>query len=140
MTRLSVYYTAEPEDGLVLADEAAVREFVERLRLDSVAYGVGLMSLWYVDGDVATPEFGVGVNGGVGVLSYSGREWPGLWASHDGTASTSAVLDYDHMGSAVEVLANSQIPYPAVLEAAVGFFRSRGDRPASVRWQREGAD
>ncbi|WP_169735424.1 Imm1 family immunity protein [Actinokineospora inagensis] len=122
---------------MLLADLAAVRALVDRVRQDSVRYDAPLFTQWCVDGDADSPEFCVGVDGDVGVLSYTGRAWPGLWSSHNGTPDTGEVVTYSYMSNATEFSTNNQIPYPEVLAAAEFFFVSGGDRPSSVAWQEE---
>ncbi|WP_026424114.1 Imm1 family immunity protein [Actinokineospora inagensis] len=136
MKAIRAFYRYEDEDGHLLADLAAVRAMVERVRADSVAYDAPLLSLWYIDGDDDTPEFGVGVHGDVGVLSYTG---PGLWSSHNGDLAAGEPIIYSYMSNASEFPACAQIPYADVLAAAEAFFTSGGDRPGMVVWREEGA-
>ncbi|MGX7824533.1 Imm1 family immunity protein [Actinokineospora sp. 24-640] len=131
--KINAYYGRD-EGPRKVSDVAAVRNFVERIRLDSVKYGAPLLSQWYVDDDDETPEFCVGVNGDRGVLYYSGREWTGPWSSHNGEPATDETIDYDYMDNATEFSLNSEIPYDEVVRAAEEFFAIQGDRPVVARW------
>ncbi|SDD22420.1 Imm1 family immunity protein [Actinokineospora iranica] len=121
----------------VLHDLSEVSAMLESVRADSIKYDLPLMTHWYVaeDGD-STPEFSVGVHGDVGALSYSGREWHGLWFSKGEHPFDGELLAYSYQDNERPVPANSQIPFAEVVKAALEFFQLDGNRPASVTWQK----
>ncbi|SDD76400.1 Imm1 family immunity protein [Actinokineospora iranica] len=134
MISVKAYYGREPQ---ILRTHDDVVSFLESVRVDSESLGYPIMTLWYVNGDEHTPEFGVGVNSDLGALSYSGRLYPGIWfSSGDVDVRGDDVLSYDYQGSEMPVPVRGEIPYADVLDAAVEFFRLDGDRPMSVRWQK----
>ncbi|GLZ40869.1 Imm1 family immunity protein [Actinokineospora sp. NBRC 105648] len=134
MTAIEAWYLGNGPDSLRSVED--VIALVGKVRADSLASGAPLLMSWYLDDDDDTPEFGVGVNGAVGIVSYTGRQWPGLWVSRGGDQADTEVMSYDYMGNERPVFVSAEIPYADVVRAATEFFRNGGDRPASVAWQK----
>ncbi|MGX7825331.1 Imm1 family immunity protein [Actinokineospora sp. 24-640] len=132
MTVINAYYDRGGPN--VLRSAGDVSALILKVRKDSIAYGAALMTHWYVADDPETPEFSVGINGEVGVVTYSGREWPDLWSSK-GSEESDDLMGYDYQGNERPVLVSGQIPYLEVIKAAEDFFRLAGERPTSVAWQ-----
>ncbi|WP_026424110.1 Imm1 family immunity protein [Actinokineospora inagensis] len=112
MSPIKAYYDYGDKDVALLPDLAAVRFLLAEMHRDSRDHDIPLLAQLYIDGDAATPELALGVHGDVGVLSYTGRSWPGLWLSDNGTPDNGETVDYEYLGSPTEFRVNNQIPYP----------------------------
>ncbi|SDD95257.1 Imm1 family immunity protein [Actinokineospora iranica] len=138
MTTIKAFYREDgPDEGVTISTDAEAAALLGRVHADSVAFDCPLLVQMYVEGESprATPEFGVGVDGDHGVLSYSGRGWKGLWASHNGADDDGDSIEYYYMGNGTPFPANCRIPYDDLVKAVQEFLLD-GDRPASVTWQK----
>lgn len=129
---IHAWFDREGPEILRSADD--VLAFVGKVRAESVACDAPLFTSWGVAGDVDSPEFGVGIHGDIGVVTYSGRAWGGLNFSA-GSDTSDELLSYDYQGHERPVPASAQIPLAALLTAAQQFLASGGDRPTSVGWR-----
>ncbi|GAA2971423.1 Imm1 family immunity protein [Actinokineospora diospyrosa] len=130
MTGARVYF--EGDDPLILRTADEVTAFLDVVQAGSREHELPLFTQWYLDADPGAVEFGVGVNGDRGALTFSGGNWPGLWFSQ-GTSSTEGLLSYDYMGHERPVPASSEVPFDDVGRAAVEFLTT-GARPTCVKW------
>ncbi|MBM7772013.1 hypothetical protein JOD54_002217 [Actinokineospora baliensis] len=130
MNVVRVYF--EDDEPLVVRTLEEVTAFLDGARADSRQHDLPLFSQWYLDAEPGAVEFGVGVNGDLGALTFSGGNWPGLWFSQ-GTSSAEGLLGYDYMGHERPVPASSEIPFDDIGRAAVEFLTT-GDRPTCVEW------
>ncbi|GAA4005875.1 hypothetical protein GCM10022247_29450 [Allokutzneria multivorans] len=135
MAALDVYYAREHGDEPVTVGTVEeIDALIDHVRAESPAIAPILMEV-HLSGDPYTQGLDVGVNGDVGVLRYSGREWfEGVYSTGAGPADGEP-LQYFYMDTDTEFPPNSEIPLDDVRQAVREFLVTDGDRPANITWQ-----
>ncbi|GLZ36461.1 Imm1 family immunity protein [Actinokineospora sp. NBRC 105648] len=139
MRSLTAFYGQDDdESGVILATEVDVDVLLDRIQQDSTRLGCPFLVQVYITGEsgIHTPEVGVGVDGEYGAMSYSGRQWPGLWLSV-GSDSAPGVTSYDFMGNETEFPRSARIPMPSLRQGLKEFLTTGGDRPVSIEWKKK---
>ncbi|SDC51258.1 Imm1 family immunity protein [Actinokineospora iranica] len=134
MVPLEVYYAHEHEDDpIVVTTEAEVDALIDRVKAESPSDAPILMQIHPADG--SKQEFAVGIRGDVGVLYFTGREWPhGVYSVGEG-AYTHDELAYFFADQWTGFPSNAEIPLDDIRRAFKEHLVTDGARPTNIRWQ-----
>ncbi|MCP3802279.1 Imm1 family immunity protein [Allokutzneria sp. A3M-2-11 16] len=133
---MQAWYDIDQDQELVLDDETAVDQLLDRLATGPEPLVVSLFRSEDLAGDqLPDIEFWVGVGAvpGRGLIQCS--DSVGLWVTRSDDATRTDTVFYNYMNTSHTFPAGSEIPLDQV-RAAIREFSATGRRPSGVAWQR----
>jgi hypothetical protein len=132
---LNAYYTAEhADDPVVVAGPDDVAALLDAVG-EKYPEGAAVLITVLVADDPWGQELSVGVDGGKGVLRYSGHgDFRGAYSKSAEPSNAEPVIYY-YVTADTEFPPNSEVPISVVQAAVAEYLATGGQRPTAVEWQ-----